>query len=130
MAKKKGWDSLSPGYRERLERKGLSKKDYEEATSLKKYRGHEHTPEKPDKYNRDKYKEYDNARQKLEQDLFKKKQEIFGDSPKWNARKAQKNITDKKVPIAQLRKAMAMTAEDWLEAIRDDPESWYFLGYH
>jgi hypothetical protein len=126
---KKGWDNLSPGYRERLERKGLSKQDYEEATSLKKYRGHEHTPEKPKGADPVQYPKYFNERDKLIKELMKKKEEVWGDSPKWNKRKAKEALTKKEIPMALLRKAMKMTGDDWLDAIREDHSIWYFLGY-
>lgn len=128
---KKGWDNLSPGYRERLERKGLSKEDYEQATSLKKYRGHEHTPEKPKDViaHPDKYVKYVSERDKLIKELMKKKEQVWGDSPKWNKRKAKENLTKNDIPMALLRKANRMTGDDWLDAIREDHSIWYFLGY-
>lgn len=127
---KKGWDNLSPGYRERLERKGLSKEDYEQATSLKKYRGHEHTPEKPKGASPTQFPKYFSEREKLIKDLMKKKEEVWGDSPKWNKRKAKNNLTKTDVPMALLRKANKMTGDEWLDAIREDIAVWNFLGYH
>ncbi len=37
---RKGWDALSPGYRGRLQRQGISKETYESGASLQKARGH------------------------------------------------------------------------------------------
>lgn len=45
--KRKGWDQLSPAYRKRLERGGVSKRDYQTGKSLSKGRGHANTPERP-----------------------------------------------------------------------------------
>lgn len=39
------WGNLSPPYRARLERKGISQSQYESGASLKAARGHERTPE-------------------------------------------------------------------------------------
>jgi hypothetical protein len=46
---RKGWDSLSAGYRKRLERSGISKRDYQNGVSLSRARGHEKTPERPER---------------------------------------------------------------------------------
>src|SRR5258707_11270082 len=42
---RKGWQQLSPNYRQRLERSGISKTKYEPGASLKAARGHKATPE-------------------------------------------------------------------------------------
>jgi len=42
---RKGWQSLSPGYRSRLERKGITKAQYESGVNLSAARGHAKTPE-------------------------------------------------------------------------------------
>jgi len=40
VARRKGWDELSEGYRSRLVKGGVSKTDYESGASLKSARGH------------------------------------------------------------------------------------------
>src|SRR4029077_19916991 len=45
MARVRVWDSLSPGYRKRLEAAGITKRRYESGASLKRARGHYATPE-------------------------------------------------------------------------------------
>jgi len=57
-ANRKGWTQLSPGYRARLQKNGISKAQYDAGKSLAKARGHSQTPEhgikeairKPGKY--------------------------------------------------------------------------------
>lgn len=43
---RKGWDQLSPDYRGRLERAGISRSDYGRGESLSAARGHGSTPER------------------------------------------------------------------------------------
>lgn len=43
---RKGWDKLSPGYRRRLERNGITRRHYELGGSLVRARGHFPTPVK------------------------------------------------------------------------------------
>src|SRR5271155_981650 len=55
---RKGWQQLSPGYRNRLTKNGITKAQYDAGKSLAKARGHQATPEhgireairKPQKY--------------------------------------------------------------------------------
>lgn len=47
MAGRKSWESLSPAYRDRLSRGGITKSKYESGASLSKARGHAKTPEHP-----------------------------------------------------------------------------------
>lgn len=42
---RKGWQQLSPGYRARLEKNGITKAQYDAGKSLAKARGHSQTPE-------------------------------------------------------------------------------------
>ena len=127
---RKGWDSLKPDYRKRLERNGISKTDYERGASIKAARGHEKTPERPRLSNPQQYPQYHTERQRLENAVNRKKQEVFGTSPKWNPAKA-KAVTARRAPsLARLRWALAADPEEWLSAIREEPESYSFLGYH
>ena len=47
----RNWDNLSPKYRERLSRSGITKSQYESGASLSKARGHAQTPEHPNRAN-------------------------------------------------------------------------------
>lgn len=47
MASKRTWQSLSPAYRERLQKSGYSAKDYAAGKSRASARGHAQTPERP-----------------------------------------------------------------------------------
>lgn len=47
MARARKWDSLSPKYRGRLSRAGVTKSQYEAGANLSAARGHAHTPEHP-----------------------------------------------------------------------------------
>lgn len=47
MAQRKGWESLSPSYRQRLEGAGISQQEYQQGASIKEARGHGRTPEHP-----------------------------------------------------------------------------------
>jgi hypothetical protein len=44
-SRRKGWDNLSPGYRKRLESKGITKARYDRGHKLDVARGHAETPE-------------------------------------------------------------------------------------
>src|SRR5271155_210446 len=44
-ASRKGWQQLSPGYRNRLTKAGITKRQYESGASLSRARGHAATPE-------------------------------------------------------------------------------------
>jgi hypothetical protein len=44
-ANRKGWSQLSPGYRSRLTKNGITKAQYDAGASLAKARGHSQTPE-------------------------------------------------------------------------------------
>ena len=128
---RKGWDSLSDGYRARLQKGGISRSAYERGESLAKARGHERTPERPSQPKlKERYPNYFNERQKLINDVVAKKQEYFGTSPKWNPKKARANLSKYPPPMALLRWALDATYEEWIDAIHNDPEQYAWLGYH
>jgi hypothetical protein len=56
----RSWDNLSPKYRERLSRAGVTKRQYESGANLSKARGHGQTPEHPREAHRkpEKYSDY------------------------------------------------------------------------
>jgi len=50
--RRRPWESLTPAYRRRLERGGISRAHYESGTPLTTARGHATTPERPDRLDR------------------------------------------------------------------------------
>lgn len=60
-SRRKGWDALSPGYRRRLEKNGITKARYDRGHKLDVARGHAETPEhglKQARRNPVKYRKY------------------------------------------------------------------------
>lgn len=127
---RKGWAQLRPDYRERLEKAGITRQDYESGESLSKARGHKDTPEHPRQYDPQQYPQYHAERQRLERDLDRRKQQLFGQSPRWNARRSMENIREKPPSLALIRWALNAEDSELYDAIREDPETFYFLGYH
>lgn len=127
---RKGWDSLSPGYRKRIESAGLTRADYEAGQSLQRARGHANTPEHPKKFDASKYPRYATERRRLTRDVEQKKHRIFGGGPKWNPLQSRTHVKDKPPPMKLLRWAVNASDEDIRDALREDPETFYFLGYH
>ena len=127
---RKGWDSLSPGYRSRLEKGGVSKSAYDRGESIKSARGHERTPERPSLSNSQQFPQYHNERQRLINAVMAKKQEYFGTSPKWNPVRAKANFVKYAPSMARLQWAVDAGYEEWLDAIRESPDEFAWLGYH
>lgn len=50
--RRRSWDSLTPAYRRRLERSGLTRSAYESGAPLTGARGHGKTPERPERADR------------------------------------------------------------------------------
>lgn len=121
---RQGWGSLSAGYKNRLERSGISRSDYESGASLKGARGHSHTPENPSEAERHpgKYKEYRARRKAIIDAVYDVKKAQYGNTPGWNAKTAidslNKGPGGKPWTIAELRE-MAKKAE---EAIAEDAD--------
>lgn len=127
---RKGWNSLSPAYRARIEKAGLTQADYEAGTSLTRARGHANTPERPSSYDPQKYQKYNAKRSTLTRQVEQRKQELFGDRPRWNKERSDRAIREKPPSLALLRWALEASDEDILDAIRESPETYRFLGYH
>jgi hypothetical protein len=126
---RKGWDALSPAYKQRLERAGLTQRAYESGGSIQKARGHAQTPERPK--DSAKFPKYHTERLKLNKSIAWRKQDLFGTSPKWNPGRALAAMNKKTPPMKKLRYwATINTREDWLDAISEDPSAADFLGYH
>lgn len=127
---RKGWNSLSPSYRDRIEKAGLTQADYEAGTSLTRARGHANTPERPSSYDPKKYQKYDAERTRLTNRVEQRKQEIFGDRPRWDRGKSDRAIREKPPSLALMRWAIDADDEELFDAIREDPETYQFLCYH
>lgn len=126
---RKGWATLSPGYRARLEKAGISQDDYEQGESIQSARGHSQTPERPTQTNNN-FPIYQQERQRLVGLVTRHKQDFFGTSPKWNPLRASRMFREKPPPMARLRYWAGLDREEWLDAIREDPDSTAYLGYH
>lgn len=127
---RKGWDQLSSGYRDRIIKAGMTREDYEAGRSLAKARGHSKTPERPSSFDPKKFPQYASERQRLANDLVRQKRAFFYKQPKWNPLEAKKIIDKLAPPLKDMRKALSWTVEQWINAIRENPEKWAFLGYH
>lgn len=125
---RKGWSSLSPAYRARLEKAGISRSDYESGQSIQSARGHANTPERPSQAKN--FPTYRNVRDKLIAKVTAKKYDYFGTRPKWNPSKAAKAFRDNPPSLAKLRYWANLSKDEWLDAIREDPNVIEFLGYH
>lgn len=129
---RKGWDELSPAYRQRLERGGITPAQYAAGASLSKARGHAKTPEHAERnIDRLKYPEYFSRRQDLIRLLQQKKEALFGGSSRWDSERSMQNIRSKPISNTQLQWAVEKADYgDLIDAIRDSPETYKFLLYH
>lgn len=127
---RKGWDGLSPEYRSRLERGGVSKSAYERGESIKSARGHERTPERPNLSNPQQFPQYHSERQRLINVVNIKKERLFGASPKWNPTRARANMMKYAPSMASLQWAADADDEELWDAIRESPAEFAWLGYH
>lgn len=127
---RKGWQSLSSDYKARLERAGMSRADYEAGQSLAKARGHDQTPENPRAYDPTKYQKYHSERTRLETQLNSRKQQLFGQSDRWSDSKSKKNIREYPPSLAQIRWAVRASDDELLDAFRESPTEFSWLGYH
>lgn len=127
---RKGWNALSPGYRARLEKAGITKRDYEGGHSLQSARGHSTTPERPSAASASKHGRYVSERNRLIAKVVGHKHDYFSGKPKWNPTKSAKAFKDNPPPLARLKYWAALTKDEWLDAIREDPNAIEFLGYH
>lgn len=125
---RKGWNALSPGYRERLKKAGITKRQYEKGESIQAARGHAQTPERPK--GGAKFPTYQAERDKLVNRVTAKKQAYFGTRPIWNPKRAARLFKKDPPPMSALRRWAKLSKEEWLDAIREDPSAAAYLGYH
>jgi hypothetical protein len=130
MANRRGWDALSPGYRQRLERKGISRGDYESGISIQAARGHAHTPERPAQPNiAAKFPQYAANRSQKIRDLEAKKQRVFGGSIRWDPIRSTRMIMKYLPTMRELDWALGATDQELYDAVREDFDSHKYLGY-
>lgn len=131
---RKGWESLSPGYRARLERNGVSKTAYGRGESIRAARGHAQTPEHPKevtfKGGATQFPHYKAERDRLTKRIGELKQYWFGDSPKWNPKRSKEKFRKEPPSIVRMRQWVKLSREEWIDAIREDPTAASYLGYH
>lgn len=148
MARKRDWSSLSKSYQSRLLRAGVTKQAYENGASLKKARGHAHTPEHPEEAinpkNKTKYRVYIDKLKKLQEEVIQRKEQVWGNRHKYDTKRAKANVMRGVPPdfskpgIRTLQKMLSVDDEKWEQyvlqaahgterAIEDD---WGALLYH
>ena len=127
---RKGWNSLSPEYRKRLEKAGISKTDYESGQSLRTARGHANTPERPTAKNAGTFRAYQATRSQLTQAVLSRKHYFFSTAPIWNPRQAMRKFASDPPPLDLLRKWSKMSKQEMIDEIREEPNYAAYLGYH
>jgi hypothetical protein len=144
MAGTRNWDSLSAGYRKRLQSNGITRRQYESGVSLSKARGHSQTPERPERATRNpgKYQAYEAKKLGIADKIQAFKKAKWGHRPKWNkdrslmaVRKDPGNgkwrgVRDLNVIHAMCGVAIVDTWMDWhaIVALDEDYESGFY--YH
>lgn len=139
---RKSWAALSPAYRNRLQKAGITQAHYDAGASLTAARGHSQTPEHPERAEKQptKYHRYLNERNRLVQLVVDRKQRLFGSRPKYNNSRSGENVkkgvpnipgyTRKPPTITELRQALKRTDHQILaDAASQKPEKSY-LWYH
>ena len=126
---RKGWTNLKASYRSQLEKAGITQSAYESGASLRKARRHAKTPEHHRGYNQSSFKSYAKEQQRIALDIETLKQQHFGGSAKWNATKSAKTSSKYMGTKADMIRALTMSREEMIHAIREDPNRWAFLGY-
>lgn len=148
MAARKPWDELSPAYRARLSRKGITEGNYNTpaADALRQAaRGHAKTPERPSRASRNptRYADYVRARTTIIRQVEARKAQIFG-SGYYNANRASRHIQalpggpneGRGASLVLMRRFLTMTSDEahaWASrAARniDEDGDWSFLFYH
>jgi len=145
--KVRNWDSLSPAYRARLTRSGISRSQYESGVSLSAARGHARTPEHPqDAYKqsgRQRYKDYRRERHGLVDQVVARKRELWGDRPRWNEDRARQYVSNgvkdtlghfSKPALKDLRRFLELTDDEAERVVAGDREfiegEFNFTWYH
>lgn len=146
MARRRVWSALSSDYRARLLRKGITQQAYESGVSLKAARGHSQTPEHPEDAIKfpNRYQVYRGKLKKLQAEVVKRKELIWGNRFKYEHHRAKANVLRGVPPdfskpgIRTLQRMMDASDQDWeyhvvqasynlANGIEDD---WAALLYH
>lgn len=134
---RKSWESLSEAYRERLERKGITAAGHAAGVSIRAARGHENTPEHPREgiSNPGKFKDWFDTRSALVARVARRKQQLFGRSPKWNGRRSRRVVdrgADGSHPpsIARLQWALEASDDELMLTLESGDIDDSFLFYH
>jgi hypothetical protein len=145
MPRRRNWDALSPAYRTRLERGGITKRQYEAGAKLSGARGHAETPEHPRdlqrRANREKYQKYKAKRERLVNRIHQAKVEAYDGQPEWDSESSRKNVnrdpeTGKQRGTRELQKIADIIEEaeeagsDLFGAVADASEYRSALYYH
>lgn len=131
MSKRSRWEDLSAGYRERLERHGITPEAHARGETIKSARGHEHTPEKPQYANRQEYPRYTAERDRLIRDFIQRKEELFGESRRFSRQRSEDNVRNNPPPLSLLRWALKASKDELLDILRTrmSDARYRFLGY-
>lgn len=136
MATRKPWESLSPSYRERLSKKGITPQMHSRGESIKAARGHAHTPERPGRLTGKKeFSDYENRRRSLIQKVNQRKARLWGDAHKFS-REGSRKITDRGYngehppSMEKLQWAIDATDEELEQAAFEQDDDDSFLWYH
>lgn len=82
-------------------------------------------------YSAAKYPEYATERIRLTRLLESKKDRLFGTRPRWNEERSDRYLREKPPTMRQLNWAVYEADEgDLLDALREDPETFRWVGYH
>lgn len=135
----RNWNALSSGYRERLERHGIGRRDYERGASVQSARGHATTPERPSQASPERHPEYFSRRQELINSIAADKRTLFGSKESFNAKRSReavekfakshslKELAEKAAKIAAMVDG-SYDEEDYYDEGDDYDDDW--LYYH
>ena len=132
---RKGWDSLSGSYRERLERGGVDRAAYGRGESLSSARGHAGTPERPLTSFENPPERY-RAYAELRKEILALNKEIYGHKETFNSR--PENMAGKsRAHLEKVREGLQLMADNnWsLTELREeypeyDTDEFDWLGYY
>lgn len=126
----RNWDALSESYRERLERGGITRAEYQAGASVSAARGHAATPERPSRAeaNPEKYAAYLFKRDKYVQTILRAKGQAFSSRDTYKAKSSRWHVNNfqngKTRSIASLKRIVAaIEAHDNLDDAMQDLES-------
>ena len=146
----KAWRDLTPAYKHRMRRKGLSSRNWDTARGAQlraKARGHGATPEHPNRVarNPDKYTDYTRRRDELAARVQAKKLRYFGTSVHYRPSNSDRNVLTPPAGEGELSRskaykflkmtedeAYAMASKTSIAIHRGDHsyDDWSFLFYH